>query len=368
MIDHKQIEKMYREKMMTVKDISRYFGVRDKTISELMKKHNIKLLSGLDRSMIKFHPHVDKIKKLYCDEFKTMKQIAKILKLTQMNIVNIMNYYNIPKRKYTNKCSSLDHDLICKEYVQNKLSTEILSKNFNCSIKTINNILTRNRIMLRSYAEASSLMNDRRTTDFNEEQKQLIFGSMLGDACLFRQIMNSNKTGKPLEIYRLIFAHSIKQLDYLEHKKSIIGGSKIGERISHCGSIIKHFAFCHTPSLRPIAKICHNSDHKKQITSQWLDQLDWRAVAYWYMDDGSLSISKGRPVLSFHTNSFSVQELDLLSKFLHGKGLSVRQHKTKSGEPGIVLQSRYQKEALLFMSKLKPHIIPTMEYKIRSIL
>jgi len=368
-INPKQIKIMYKEELMTIKDIARYFGVRDKTISEILKDNNVKILTNFDRSMLRFQTYVNRIKELYCDEFKTMKQVAKILGITQTNVINIMDYYEIPKRKYTNRCSSLNHGLICEKYVEEKMSTEILSKIFDCSQKTINNILTKNKVKIRSYAEASSIMNDRRTIDFSDEQKQFILGSMLGDACLNRQVMKSNKTGKPLEIYRLIFAHSIKQLDYLKHKKSIIGGSKIGERISHCGATIKHFAFCHTPSLRPIAKICHDQNHKKQVTKQWLDQLDWRAIAYWYMDDGTLITSNNRPIIKFHTNSFSTKELKLLMEFLADYGLQTRKEKTPNPNPDErILASRHKKEALVFLEKIRPYIIPSMEYKIRSIL
>jgi len=368
-IDPKQIKKMHLEQFMTIKEISAELGVHDRVVIGVMRDNNIKPLSNLDRAMIKFKPHINAIRRLYWDEFKTMKQIAGILGIRQMNVVHAMNYYDIPKRKYTNKCSSLDHNLICRRYINNKLSTGLLAKEFKCNAVTIANILRSQNIKLRSYADASSAMNDRRMIVFTEDQRQLIFGSMLGDACLHRSIMKSNKTDNKLETYKLIFAHSIKQLEYLEHKRSVLGGSRIGNRQSGHGSIIKHFAFCHTPSLRPIAEICHDSNHKKRITQEWLNLLTWKGIAYWYMDDGSLLIDKeyGRPILTFHTNSYSSSELDLLTRFLRGHGLDTR-HQKADGNPGIILSSRHQTEARSFLKNMKPYIIPSMEYKIRAIL
>lgn len=226
-------------------------------------------------------------------------------------------------------------------------------------------------IATRDHASASSNMNNQRTVAFTHDQEQLILGSMLGDANLHPWTMVSNKKSRTtLRGFRLTFAHSIKQLDYLLHKKAIIGGSEIGERLSGHGATIKHFSFCHSPSLRPYADLCL-TDGKKQVTTRWLDKLDWLGVAYWYMDDGSLIISKNRrrnlrPEIQFHTESFTSAERELLRNMLRERfNLHTSLRKCNGDLTQQKIVSKHKEEVGDFLSSLRPHIIASMAYKIR---
>ena len=230
--------------------------------------------------------------------------------------------------------------------------------------------MTKYDIQPRGYVAASENMHKQRAIIFNNHQEQLILGSMLGDANLHRWTMISNKKSKnKLNGYKLTFAHSVKQIDYLTHKRSIIGGSKIGQRISGFGAIIKHFSFCNSASMGPYVRLCLNEDNQKLISQEWLDKLDWCGIAYWYMDDGSLIITKNRPQIQFHTESFNTDERELLRTMLRNRfGLetSLRQCNDDINQQKIV--SKYKHQVAPFLNHLSVYIIPSMRYKIRWII
>jgi hypothetical protein len=85
---------------------------------------------------------------------------------------------------------------------RNKSQTE-LAKEFQLSRSAIQNQFKRLGIKARTNAESQSVANAKRFIDFSYEQKQLAYGSLLGDACLCRQYLPSNKTGVYRENYRI---------------------------------------------------------------------------------------------------------------------------------------------------------------------
>lgn len=240
---------------------------------------------------------------------------------------------------------------------------------FGLSRTAVSNLLDRLGIQRRSYQESSSVMNLWTFPGFTPQQEQLVYGSLLGDACLHRTIMRSNKREhNKLEIYRLQFQHGIDQKAYLEHKRSILPGSKIKEYVTGFGRRAFRYYFCHTPTLREVAKWCHDGDHKKRVSQGWLDKLTWEGIAYWFQDDGYTTSQRGYPVLGFCTNSYSDGELDLLQRMLMEKfGLE-----TRRGHPGrnpnatnrYRLIARYYNQIAPFLERLSPFINPCLHYKL----
>lgn len=257
-------------------------------------------------------------------------------------------------------------------YNTDKLSLSQIAQRVGLSYATVQRTMRRFGLRTRDYALASANMNNQRIIKFNYEQEQLVLGSLLGDASLWHWTMRSNKKcGSTLTGYKLSFSHTQKQLDYLLHKKAIIGGCAVGQRRSGYGSIIKHFTFSHTPTLRLYAELCLGSDHKKHVSVRWLDKLDWLGIAYWYMDDGSLLVEKKyrRPTVTFHTESFTAAELSLLQEMLRDRfGLDTRRATANSDPRQQVLSSRHKNEVMTFLANMKEYIVPTMHYKIRCIL
>lgn len=212
-------------------------------------------------------------------------------------------------------------------------------------------------------------------------QRQLILGSLLGDACLYRQ-QHRSKAGTRFSTLKVLFAHGRKQLPYLKHKRNIMlkawsgHGPKLTSKIttrkkgSNLGLPVSQFAFSHTPTLEEFASMCHDETDRKRVTKKWADQITAEGMAYWYQDDGSISYKKGKTAaLYFFTNSFSKEELEIL------KNLSRRFGFTYIGETSCNKHKKHQKvlrvhrwkEIIRFLKKIKPFITPCLKYKIRCL-
>lgn len=270
-------------------------------------------------------------------------------------------------REHTKPCTATQ---LANLYATNKLSQSQIGKKLGISQSRVAQLMGEFGIRNRDYVAAAKNMHRQRIIIFDHHQEQLILGSMLGDANLHRWTQISNKKSRnKLSGHKLTFAHSIKQIDYLIHKRSIIGGSKIGQRISGFGAIIKHFSFCNSASMGPYIRLCLDDDHQKRVSQEWLNRLDWCGIAYWYMDDGSLIITKKRPRIEFHTESFSTEERELLRAMLRERfdlETSLRKCNGDINQQKIV--SKHKHQVTPFLEHLSAHIIPSMQYKIRWII
>lgn len=262
-----------------------------------------------------------------------------------------------------------DFKLFHRLYVDEQLSHNQIANQVGLSRPRVSIILKDLNITPRSYADANKNMNRQKTKQFTDTQHQLILGSMLGDACLNRSMRRVNKTQTNYTALTLLFSHSEKQIQYLQHKKKVMDGGKIGTRKSGFGATIKHFAVCHTPTLEPIANLCHDKYHKKSVSQDWLDQLNWCGIAYWFMDDGSLILTRKKSwskfYLRIHTESFTVNEIDLLQQFLKSKGLTTSTTFGNHDKNQRIITAKGEEQIAKFCKNIEPYVIPEMLYKIR---
>lgn len=126
----------------------------------------------------------------------------------------------------------LDHKTVRNWYDSERLSVRQIANRLNLSYSACYKHLNRLGIARRSTADASSNSNNQRKVEFSLEQLQLILGSMLGDAALNRHNYISPYTGLDRSTLKLTFNHSQKQLAYLQHKRCVLPGSKICNRLS----------------------------------------------------------------------------------------------------------------------------------------
>jgi phosphate starvation-inducible protein PhoH len=109
----------------------------------------------------------------------------------------------------------------------------------------------------------------------NEDQKQVILGSYLGDGSITTHGDNR---------FRLRIIHGIKQQDYCSWKASMFG-VQIKD--------IEKNGFSQKPAVKFSTKCfslkegLFNSGIKTECPDWVLEKLDWRGIAIWYMDDGS---------------------------------------------------------------------------------
>ncbi|BAS58336.1 hypothetical protein LBWT_43000 [Leptolyngbya boryana IAM M-101] len=106
---------------------------------------------------------------------------------------------------------------------------------------------------------------------------------------------------------------------------------------------------------------------KKTVTQDWLNQVTSEGLAWWYMDDGSLSItSTNSPSIRLHTQRFSIEENQLLVAWLNDWGYAAKLHYARKAEkryPYIYMGARATRQ---WISDLKAFSIPAMAYKFRA--
>lgn len=153
----------------------------------------------------------------------------------------------------------------------------------------------------------------------NALQKEVLFGVVLGDAHLETQ---NNKI-----TYRVKFEQSSKKKPYIDHLYEIfkdfvktppkpkIVSYKIG--CQNKTSLNIRFATIQSSLFTFFGKQFYKENKKKvpKLIHRWLTP---RALAYWYMDDGSMKSVQSKGVL-FNTQGFSHAEVQLLCNVLTDK-------------------------------------------------
>lgn len=202
--------------------------------------------------------------------------------------------------------------------------------------------------------------------EITQEQKDLIFGSSLGDGFLF--------TRKGIN-WRYEEAHSLKQKDYLFLKFEILKPF-CGKPPYLCNSSKLHtnsyqfyrfvtkthdfFAF--------YGKIFYNLNTFSQRFVKDVPSLDIlmihltpRAIAYWYMDDGALYYG-----CLICTESFSLEGLNRIQTVFfekYGISISLKKLIVKKVIKGYRLYVN-PANCEKFVPLIKPYILPSMLYKL----
>lgn len=199
------------------------------------------------------------------------------------------------------------------------------------------------------------------TESFPYEIKQLILGSLLGDACI-----NSNSDSGG---YRCVhFTQSDKQIDYFNYKKSILGKYALGEKIrtSGYGSLMHDI---HTTTNLELNKFLNEycmKNGKKFVTQEWCNELDPMGLAFWYMDDGSIFNRDNDKLgcrIHISTNGFSLKENETLINMLRGRfGIeaTIGDKETYKGYTLILDVKNTER----FCSLIAPYVCDSMKYKL----
>ena len=322
---------------------------------------------------------------LYWNKKYSFVKISKLFGVSSGTVMNIFKSRGIKKRtcmEYKNtsgllRLKGLSNLELFDLYWNKKYSFEQIAKMFKISPTAVRNIYAKQKIKSRTNAESQTAFNSHRGKELSYMQEQLIYGSLLGDACLFHEFFLSNKTGKRLESFKIAFYHSNKFKEYLLHKRDIIGLSaktkklyKLTYRVSGMGSLMVGFSYCHSPTLEKVAKICLDSNYKKRLTPEWVEKIDWPALAFWYQDDGCLALSKrGKKVfksISFHTESFNSYELILLQELLLKFGLDTKIGCNNGIKSQPIILAHKQNQIKTFFDGIRPYVTSCELYKLRD--
>lgn len=200
-----------------------------------------------------------------------------------------------------------------------------------------------------------------------EDQEDLIYGSLLGDLYIESKGNYS----------RVCIHHGGDQELYFDHKcevlSNIIGKANKNPRYD---KRLKKYLPCF--SAKTLSHSIFNSIRElvypqgiKTISLEWLNRINARGLAYWFMDDGTYSGSIG-------TLDFSYEEHLLLQEWLlntYGIKTTIQKQKGYTGEESnkIIKGTKefyfhlYLKEETrkVFDDLIRPYIHPSMLYKLK---
>ncbi len=119
----------------------------------------------------------------------------------------------------------------------------------------------------------------------NDQQRQVVFGSLMGDGCL-----SANTQGRTGTRFRM--GHGAEQEAYLDWKVSLLGNIGCSRTTNEKGAVFADFT--PLPELAELREAMYFGDGKKHLSWEFLKQLTPLSLAVWYMDDGCFTVrSKG---------------------------------------------------------------------------
>lgn len=187
-----------------------------------------------------------------------------------------------------------------------------------------------------------------------EVQKSILLGILLGDGTLKK----ANSMGGSMS---LKWVHGHKQEDYMDWTVRALGGlaKRTEDHISGYGSVTHSAMTMFHPEIETALS---GFDKPAGTIPKWvIEKLNPISMAYWYMDDGSLThLEKHRDRVSFSTYSFSLESHEILIAALAKFGIrAVIQHSDKG--PTLRLNAD---SADLFFCLISPYVPPSMQYKL----
>ena len=191
----------------------------------------------------------------------------------------------------------------------------------------------------------------------NQIQKEVLVGILLGDAHMETQ--NNGRT------YRLKIEQSEKHLAYVEHLYGVFEGwvrTPPQLRIRESWGKENAKIWFQTVSHGAFRFYAHQfyKDGKKSIPKLIHRWLTPRAIAYWFMDDGSIKSHQSKGVI-FNTQGFRRQDIERLIKILiEHYELQAKLRKQKEGYQIYISGKSYEK----FKDLVEPYFLDEMKYKL----
>lgn len=205
----------------------------------------------------------------------------------------------------------------------------------------------------------------------NQEQKDLLVGTLLGDANL--QTSNQGQTWR----YRAI--HKTEHKPYLDHKynlmKEFCGSEPIENNVfdSRTSKTYKRWYF--STRVNNSFRYYGNSFYtynpntqnmEKDVPKQIQQMLTPRAIAYWYMDDGALKWLGHSNAMRLCTESFSLGGISRLQNILRTcyNLETTLSRKTVKGRLVGYRISIPEASSVAFRELIQPYLIDCMKYKV----
>ena len=243
-----------------------------------------------------------------------------------------------------------------------KLNYELMEQLFQegKSYKEIANILGYNRNSvsgwgIRTHGKLPDKLRSRRQSiPITQEQREFLFGTLMGDGnlCLFGKHKNTvfGRTNHCLEQEKYCI-HKEKILQPLVYQTKYTSKKVDGKEYQSC-------YYCVKPNTNLLDMYYMFYKNGKKDVPEDLSLLTPKAMAWWFMDDGTAS---SRCSISIATCSFSLDGLLRLKDFLK------RQY-----DIDITIQKDFKiyfssKSAIKFYNLVKDYIIDEMLYKFKFV-
>jgi len=197
----------------------------------------------------------------------------------------------------------------------------------------------------------------KKTLFLTSRQKEILVGSLLGDAHLEPRYKLGSAT--------LRIEHGYKQKDYVnwrykEFKEWVRTKPRKRERLRWGKRGYKYGFITYGHKILGKYRKLFYKNRTKIVPESLESLLTPLGLAVWYMDDGSIKSNKHRGMF-LNTQAFSPLEVEKLQKILSNKfSIETNTRKDKNGLQIYILG----KSAKNFLTLIKPYIIPSMEYKI----
>lgn len=309
--------------------------------------------------------NINYIIELY-NNFVSIKQIAKLFNVGETTMFRFFTINNIKTRTrqesyQTKHLNDFEKEQVLKLYFNSGLNREEIAKKLNLTQYSVKKLIKENVLKDKGKFLLNFSLNKK---IISYEQKQLILGSLLGDASLCRR----KRKCKQYQ-YEFSIIHGEKQLEYLNHSANILNCNVLKgiqkENSFGAGNAIYRINYHNKYELEPLYNMTHINGIKS-ITDDWLKEIDALGIAYWFMDDGSSYRSKkcGFTVQThFHTQSFNKNDHEKLIIKLNSFGIESTISKVQDGtEMNIYIK---QNSVNKLMDLIDPYIVDCMKYKIK---
>lgn len=196
-------------------------------------------------------------------------------------------------------------------------------------------------------------------TEFTQEQKEIVFGSLLGDGYLIGKYNPNNEL-----VSKVCFAeeHCERQLPYLAYKYAILADKTTGngiklkkrhdDRLRNPDYTTCWFNTSRNENLKEFYDLFY--DGRKVDIPADLSLLTPLALSIWFMDDGY----KNKNNFYISANSYSRERIENLQKFLLQKyGIE-----TSVSQRNVIYFKASTRN--IFLDLIRPYIVDCMGYKL----
>jgi hypothetical protein len=198
---------------------------------------------------------------------------------------------------------------------------------------------------------------------FTHQQEQLVLGTVLGDAHLQRSA--------EMKYHAYAAEHSLAQRDYLYHKYTILQSfCHLGpvDRLDRKMPSVRFITMVH-PLFSTIWEQVSDKHGGRCITTSYLSRMTAMALAYWYMDDGSITggkASNSRAVVLYSYKLGRKQNEMLCVWFAQQWDIRATIFTNRAKSPGydVALSFGSGQRGQRFLDLIAPHIVPSMHYKL----